>query len=126
MLAARFSSFSSANRRSWRGSCPNARTIRTPESVSCRYAVTSAIFSRVSRYAPDEAIRNSTLPTARIGKVRNVTSASSGSRKTRITAVPISVSVDEKSVTIPSVTSWSSACTSLVSREITTPALLRE
>ena len=41
-------------------------------------------------------------------------SASSGSRKSRIAAVPSSVSVDEKSVTTPSVTSWSSAWTSFV------------
>ena len=53
-------------------------------------------------------------------------SASSGSRKSRIAAVPSSVSVDEKSVTTPSVTSWSSAWTSFVIREIRTPVLLRE
>ena len=41
-------------------------------------------------------------------------------------AVPNSISVAEKSVAIPSVTSWSSACTSLVMREISTPVLLRE
>ena len=40
--------------------------------------------------------------------------------------MPISVSVAENSVEIPSVTSWSSAWTSFVSREISTPALLRE
>ena len=40
--------------------------------------------------------------------------------------MPTSVSVDENSVTMPSVTSWSSACTSFVIREISTPALLRE
>ena len=40
--------------------------------------------------------------------------------------MPISVSVAEKSVAMPSVTSWSSACTSFVMREIRTPALLRE
>ena len=66
------------------------------------------------------------LPTNRTGKVRNVTSARPGSSSTRITAVPISVSVEEKSVWMPSVTSWSSACTSLVMREIRTPVLLRE
>ena len=36
MLASRFSSLSSEKRRSWRGSWPNARTIRMPDSVSCR------------------------------------------------------------------------------------------
>ena len=40
--------------------------------------------------------------------------------------MPNSVSVAENSVEIPSVTSWSSACMSFVSREISTPALLRE
>ena len=49
MFASRFSSFSSAKRVLWRSSWPNARTTRTPESVSWRYAVTCAIFSRVSR-----------------------------------------------------------------------------
>ena len=49
MFASRLSSFSSAKRFSCRGSCPNARTTRTPDRVSCRYAVTHAIFSRVSR-----------------------------------------------------------------------------
>ena len=85
-----------------------------------------AIRSRVSRYAPDEAMRNSTLPARSSGKVRKVTSARPGSSRIRITAMPISVSVEEKSVCMPSVTSWSSACTSLVRREISTPALFRE
>ena len=58
--------------------------------------------------------------------MRNVISASPGSSSSRIAAVPTSVSVEEKSVAIPSVTSWSSACTSFVSREMITPALLRE
>ena len=80
----------------------------------------------MSRYAPADASRNATLATSRTGKVRNVISASSGSSTIRITAVPMSVSVAENSVEIPSVTSWSSACTSFVSREISTPALLRE
>ncbi len=44
----------------------------------------------------------------------------------RITTVPTSVSVEPKSVTMPSVTSWSSACTSLVRREMSTPAWRRE
>ena len=60
------------------------------------------------------------------GKVRNVTIASAGSSRSRITVMPTSVSVEENSVCMPSVTSWSSACTSLVRREISTPALLRE
>ena len=42
-----------------------------------------------------------------------------------ITTVPTSVSVLEKSVTMPSVTSWSSAWMSFVSREISTPVLRR-
>ena len=39
--------------------------------------------------------------------------------------VPMSVSVLENSVTTLSVTSWSSACTSLVMREISAPARRR-
>jgi hypothetical protein len=39
--------------------------------------------------------------------------------------IPTSVSVDENSVTIPSVTSWSRAWTSFVIREISTPVLRR-
>ena len=88
--------------------------------------MTCAIFTRVSAYAPAEASRKATLATSSTGKVRKVTSASSGSSATRITAVPNSVSVAENSVEMPSVTSWSSAWTSFVSREISTPALLRE
>ena len=88
--------------------------------------MTCAIFSRVSRYAPAEASRNATLATSRTGKVRKVIRARLGSSTTRITAVPTSVSVAEKSVEIPSVTSWSSAWTSFVRREIRTPARLRE
>ena len=88
--------------------------------------MTYAIFSRVSRYAPDEAIRKITLPTSSTGKVRNVIRARPGSSTIRITAVPTSVSVAENRVAMPSVTSWSSACTSFVRREMITPALLRE
>ena len=49
MFAARFSSLSSAKWRLCRGSWANARTTRMPDSVSCRYAVIAAIFSRVIR-----------------------------------------------------------------------------
>jgi hypothetical protein len=126
MFAARFSSFSSAKRSSWRRSCPKARTTRTPDSVSCRYAVTSAIFSRVARYAPVDTIRNASDATSRIGKVTNVTSARPGCSTNRITVTPISVSDAWNSVITLSVTSWLSASTSFVIREISTPALLRE
>ena len=57
--------------------------------------------------------------------MRNTTSASGTSRISRITTTLTSVSVDWNSVTIPSVTSESSAWTSFVSREISTPALRR-
>ena len=43
----------------------------------------------------------------------------------RITITPTSVSALETIVTMPSVTSVSSACTSLVIREIRTPGRLR-
>ena len=86
--------------------------------------MTCAIFTRGR--APAEASRKATLATRSTGKVRNVIIASSASSRTRITAVPTSVSVAENSVEMPSVTSWSSAWTSFVIREIRTPALLRE
>ncbi len=66
-----------------------------------------------------------TLPIIRIGKVMKVTRASSRSRATRMTTTPTSVSTLENSVTMPSVTRLSSACTSLVMREISTPGRRR-
>ncbi len=85
-----------------------------------------ATFSRVARYASALMIRNATEPTPSTGKTRNVSSASCQSSTMRITAVPISVSDAPNSVTIPSETSWSSACTSFVRREMITPAWRRE
>ena len=67
---------------------------------------------------------NDAIPST--GNTRKVSSASCASRTNRIAAVPISVSDEPNSVTTPSVTSWSSACTSLVSREMSTPAWRRE
>jgi hypothetical protein len=57
--------------------------------------------------------------------VRKVTSARGTSSASRIAITPSSVSVLENSVTIPSVTRLSRACTSFVNREINTPGLLR-
>ena len=54
-----------------------------------------------------------------------VTSASFQSSASRITTTPSSVSVLENIVTTPLVTSWFSASTSLVMREISTPGLRR-
>ena len=121
-FAARLASLSSANRRSCRGSCPNERTTRTPLSDSCRYAVIAPIVSRVRRYASAEAIRNVNDPAAITGKIKNVSSASFMSSTTRITIVPTSVSDELNSVITVSVTSESSASTSLLIREISTPA----
>ena len=86
----------------------------------------AAIFSRVSRYASAEAIRNRIPPTNRSGSARNVSSARCQSSTIRITSTPISISPDWISVASPSETSWSSASTSFVSREMITPARLRE
>ena len=126
MFAARFSSLSSAKTVSWRRSWAKMRTTRTPESVSCRYAVICATFSRVARYASALMIRKASEPIPSTGKTRNVISASCQSSTSRITAVPTSVSDEPNSVTMPSETSWSSACTSLVRREMITPAWRRE
>jgi hypothetical protein len=54
-----------------------------------------------------------------------VASASRQSRKKRITAEPSRINVFWTSVVTPSVTSWSSASTSLVRRLMITPARLR-
>ena len=59
------------------------------------------------------------------GKTASVASASRQSRKKRITAEPTSISVFWTRVATPSVTSWSSASTSFVSRLMMTPARLR-
>ena len=65
------------------------------------------------------------VATAISGSTEQVASASCQSRMNRITAVPISVSVLWTSVATPSVTSWSIASTSFVSRLMITPARLR-
>ena len=59
------------------------------------------------------------------GITARVASARRQSRKKRMIAVPMSVSVLWTSVVTPSVTSWSSASTSFVSRLMITPARLR-
>ncbi len=71
-------------------------------------------------------IRKSSEAIPSTGKTVYVISASSASSVNRITAVPISVSDEPNSVTIPSETSVSSASTSFESREMSTPARLRE
>jgi hypothetical protein len=88
--------------------------------------VICATFSRVARYASALMMRKATDPIPSTGKTRNVSRASCQSSTTRITAVPTSVSEDPNRVTMPSETSWSSACTSFVRREMITPAWRRE
>ena len=78
------------------------------------------------RYASAEAIRNASDPAAITGKIKNVSSASFTSSTTRITIVPTSVSDELNSVITVSVTSESSASTSLVIRDTRTPARRRE
>ena len=80
------------------------------------------IVSRVRRKAPAETSRNQIEPPSRKGNTPNVISASFGSSVIRITIVPSSVRPDWNSVTTESVTRLSSASTSLVMREISTPA----
>ncbi len=70
-------------------------------------------------------MRKITLAIASRGKVRNVIRASGTSSTSRITTTPTSVKVLEKRVITPSVTRLSSACTSFVIREISTPGLRR-
>ena len=61
-------------------------------------------------------------PPAMKGMMQNVISARVGSRYSRTTTAPSSVRADWKSVTTESVTRLSRASTSLVMREISTPA----
>ena len=80
------------------------------------------IVSRVRRYASADAIRKANDAIAITGKISSVSSASCTSNAKRIAIVPMSVSDAWNSVTTLSVTSESSASTSLVIREISTPA----
>ena len=70
-------------------------------------------------------MRNRIVPTLITGITANVASASRQSSTNSRIAVPNSVSVLCTSVVTPSVTSWSSASTSFVSRLMITPARLR-
>ena len=79
------------------------------------------IVSRVRRYASVEMTRKTNDASPTTGMIRNVSSASCTSSRSRITIVPSSVSVEVKSVTTESVTSESSAWTSFVMREMSTP-----
>ena len=80
------------------------------------------IVSRVRLKAPAETSRNHRLPAMMKGKMQKVSSARRRSSVSRITIVPSSINPAWKSVTTESVTRLSSASTSLVMREIRTPA----
>ena len=80
------------------------------------------IVSRVRRKAPAETSRNQIEPAATNGTTQNVSRASFTSRNSRTATAPTSVRPAWNSVTTESVTRLSSASTSLVMREISTPA----
>jgi hypothetical protein len=88
-------------------------------------AVTVASRSRTRRYAPEERRRNTAVAKLISGKTARVASASRQSSRNSTTADPKSVSEFWTRLVAPSVTSWSSASTSFVSREMTAPARLR-
>ena len=92
---------------------------------SASVAVTAPSVSRTLRYARPERLRKSAVATVIAGITTSVASASRQSRKKRMIVVPSSVSVFWTSDVTPSVTSWSSASTSFVSRLMITPARLR-
>ena len=96
-----------------------------PAMSSASVAVTAPSVSRTRRYARPERLRNHAVASAIGGITVSVASASRQSRKKRMTAVPTSVSVFWTSDVTPSVTSWSSASTSFVSRLMITPARFR-
>jgi hypothetical protein len=110
---------------SLRGSRVYAWTTRIPEMSSASVAVTRPRRSRTCPYAREDRERNQRVASASGGMTVTVASARRQSRKKRITVVPTSVSEFRTRLVTPSVTSWSSASTSLVSRLMTTPARLR-
>src|SRR3978361_290420 len=83
MLAMRLSSLSSAKRALCRGSCANSLTTRTPDSVSCRYAVICATFSRVTRYASAGMMRKTNDATPRAGEREECRRGGLGARDER-------------------------------------------
>ena len=103
----------------------NACTIRMPAMSSASVAVTRPSRSRTAAYARAERVRKSAVATPISGITAHVASASRQSRMKSRIAVPMSVSVLCTSVVTPSVTSWSIASTSFVSRLMITPARLR-
>ncbi len=96
-----------------------------PAMSSASVAVTRPSRSRTWVYARAERVRKIRVAITSSGITVTVASASFQSRKKRMIAVPISVRLLCTSVVTPSVTSWSSASTSLVRRLITTPARFR-
>ena len=96
-----------------------------PAMPSARCAVTAPSRSRTRRYAREERRRKIAVATLMSGKTASVASASRQSRKKRMIAEPKSMSVFWKRLVTPSVTSWSSASTSFVRREMTVPARFR-
>ena len=96
-----------------------------PAMSSASVAVTSPSRSRTFAYARAECLRKTMVATLMSGMTAHVASASRQSRTNSSTAVPTSVSVLCTSVVTPSVTSWSIASTSFVSRLMITPARLR-
>ena len=96
-----------------------------PAMSSASVAVTAPSVSRTRAVRAARALAEDRGRDVIAGITMSVASASRQSRKKRITAVPTSVSVFWTSDVTPSVTSWSSASTSFVSRLMSTPARLR-
>jgi hypothetical protein len=92
---------------------------------SASVAVTIPRRSRTRRYARVDRRRKIVVATAISGKTASVARASRQSSTMRITAEPIRTSVFCTRLVTPSVTSWSSASTSFVMREMIAPVRLR-
>ena len=103
----------------------NDCTTRMPAMSSASVAVTRPSRSRTAAYARAERLRKTAVATLISGMTAQVASASRQSRTKRMIAVPISVSVFWTRLVTPSVTSWSIASTSFVSRLMITPARFR-
>ena len=92
---------------------------------SASVAVSSPSRSRTAAYARAERLRKTAVARLISGMTAQVASASRQSRMKRMIAVPISVSEFWTRLVTPSVTSWSIASMSFVSRLMSTPARLR-
>ncbi len=92
-----------------------------PPRLSTKCTITSAIASRVARYARSEWLRNQRVNAHSTGNATSTGIASCGLSTTSTTAMPTMISTDVTSVTTPNFSMSDSASMSDVWREMTRP-----